>query len=117
MLNGDQVARMQALFGTGRRPKPACHVAPKRSDGEPSVFVIRFYEAAARDLTHLFRVVGYAVAQLGGSFPAMKSHARPALADPTATFGHPTATAQSCHPVLLFCPCLSERLRRAKADS
>ena len=36
----------------GNRPKPACRIAPKRSDGEPSFFLFGFYEAAARDLTH-----------------------------------------------------------------
>jgi hypothetical protein len=34
------------------RPKPAVRAAPKRPEGEPSFFLIRFYEAAARDLTH-----------------------------------------------------------------
>lgn len=32
--------------------QPACQVAPKRPDGEPSLFLFHFYEAAARDLTH-----------------------------------------------------------------
>jgi hypothetical protein len=34
------------------RPKPAGRIAPKQTDGEPSLFLFRFYEAAVRDLTH-----------------------------------------------------------------
>ena len=33
------------------RPKPACQVAPKQPDGEPSPLLLHFYEAALRDLT------------------------------------------------------------------
>ena len=39
------------LVETRRRPKPALRVAPKQPDGEPSLFLFRFYEAAVRDLT------------------------------------------------------------------
>jgi hypothetical protein len=34
------------------RPNPASRIAPKQPDGEPSLFLLRFYEAAVRDLTH-----------------------------------------------------------------
>jgi hypothetical protein len=34
------------------RPYPVSRVAPKRPDGEPTIFLFRFYEAAVRDLTH-----------------------------------------------------------------
>ena len=43
--------RLRLLAG-GHRPKPDCRVAPKPPDGEPSLFLFRFYEAAVRDLTH-----------------------------------------------------------------
>ena len=43
------------------RPKPADRVAPKRPDGEPSLFLFRFYDAAVRGLTH----------------PAMSRHSSP----------------------------------------
>lgn len=33
------------------RPYPVSRVAPKRPDGEPSLFVFRFYEAAVHELT------------------------------------------------------------------
>ena len=33
------------------RPIPAGRIAPKRPDGEPLIFLFRFYEAAVRDLT------------------------------------------------------------------
>ena len=38
-----------------QRPIPVSQVAAKWSDGEPSFFLLRFYEAAARDLTHSAR--------------------------------------------------------------
>ena len=34
------------------RPIPASRVAPKQPDSEPSPLLLRFYEAAVRDLTH-----------------------------------------------------------------
>ena len=37
------------------RPKPASRLAPKQPDGEPSLFMFRFYEAAVRNLTHSAR--------------------------------------------------------------
>jgi hypothetical protein len=37
---------------------------------------------------------------------ALRSSSNGSAIDPTATFGHPMATAQSCHPVLLFLPLL-----------
>ncbi|MDO9316169.1 MAG: hypothetical protein Q7T97_16670 [Burkholderiaceae bacterium] len=67
------------------RPKPACRVAPKRPHGEPSLFLFRFYKAAARDLTH----------------PAMtgRTDIRKTVSPPTGLRGaaevarHPVATA------------------------
>ena len=55
-----QAAHRQGLLCGGElrgatvmtRPKPASRVAPKQPDGEPSLFLFRFYEAAVRDLTH-----------------------------------------------------------------
>jgi hypothetical protein len=46
-LSGGEIARPT---GAGR-PKPARRVAPKQPDGEPSLFLFGFYEAAVRDLT------------------------------------------------------------------
>jgi len=40
------------LFTGGQRPKPAGRIAPKQPDGEPPLFLFRFYEAAVRNLTH-----------------------------------------------------------------
>jgi hypothetical protein len=37
---------------TGHRPKPAGRIVSKQPDGEPPIFLFRFYEAAVRDLTH-----------------------------------------------------------------
>ena len=54
-VRSDRAARSCAgqrlLVWAGNRPKPVCRVAPKRPDGEPSIFLFRFYGAAARDLT------------------------------------------------------------------
>ena len=46
----DVSAKGALIFGF--RPKPARRVAQKQSDGGPSLFLFRFYEAAVRDLTH-----------------------------------------------------------------
>ena len=46
-LSGGEIARPT---GAGR-PKAAGRVAPKQPDGEPSLFLFRFYEAAVRVLT------------------------------------------------------------------
>ena len=43
------------LFTGGQRPKPAGRIAPKQPDGEPPLFLFRFYEAAVRNLTHPVR--------------------------------------------------------------
>ena len=57
----DVSAKGALIFGF--RPKPARRVAQKQSDGGPSLFLFRFYEAAVRDLTH----------------PAINGRSRPAV--------------------------------------
>lgn len=44
-----------ATLAVRDRPKPASRLAPKQPDGEPSLFMFRFYEAAVRNLTHSAR--------------------------------------------------------------
>ena len=50
-LSGIQLGNV----GVPGRPKPASRLAPKQPDGEPSLFMFRFYEAAVRNLTHSAR--------------------------------------------------------------
>ena len=66
---GHTAASWPPTTNTGTRPIPVSQVAPKRSDGEPSFFLFRFYEAAARDLTH----------------PAMSRHSSPPGEHPVKT--------------------------------
>ena len=48
------VIEMRGVAGSSR-PKPARRVAPKQPDGEPSLSLFRFYEAAVGELTSTAR--------------------------------------------------------------
>ena len=54
------------------RPKPASRVAPKQPDGEPLLFVFRFYEAAVRDLTQPASTSANATASAAPNAPRFK---------------------------------------------
>ena len=74
------------------RPRPACRVAPKRPDGEPSLFLVRFYEAAARDLTHPAICRRWRLA-------ASRLHIGRPAAPPTKGCETDEATPQDCAPI------------------